>query len=375
MAKGKGGSAPQAPDPFQTARAESQFNRLDTYGPSGSGVRYGYTDANGVFQQGLAPQGRQSAVTTVESDLDRQLRGILEPASLGLTQRVVSDNITNMPNAPRVQGRGTVAQDIFDRNLSMMMPEITRGETRLLSNLQARGLPVGSDAFSEAYGAQQRQTQDTVSRLAQDANTAAGQEQSRLFSLDSSARSGAVAELVAAMGGGYNPPQNVPSGNAPNVNYSGLVGDKYKADLSQYNADRQAQAQSAGALGSMGAALLMKCTETAKDVQGHLNIGWAAERVAALDLKVWRYKPGEGQDGETALHVGPMAEQFHALTGLGDDKTISVIDMLGMMSAAFQFSIHQIKVLQQRVADLEQAQAVSNALDEAREAHILRKVV
>lgn len=374
MAK-KGGSAPQAPDPFQTAQAESQFNRLDTYGPSGGGVRYGYTDANGVFQQGLAPQGRQSAVTTVESDLDRQLRGILEPASLGLTQRVVSDNITNMPNAPRVQGRGTVAQDIFDRNLSMMMPEITRGETRLLSNLQARGLPVGSDAFNEAYGAQQRQTQDTVSRLAQDANTAAGQEQSRLFSLDSSARSGAVAELVAAMGGGYNPPQNVPSGNAPNVNYSGLVGDRYQADLAQYNADRQASSSAAGALGSMGASLLMKCTEAAKDVQGHLNIGWAAEKVAALDLKVWKYKAGEGHGGETEIHVGPMAEQFHALTGLGDDKTISVIDMLGMMSAAFQFSIHQIRVLQQRVADLEQAQAISNALDEAREAHILRKVV
>lgn len=372
MAK-KGGSsqAPAAPDPYKTASTEAQFNRLDTYSPTGSGVRYGYTNANGQFVQGLAPQGSQSAVMTVENDFDRAMRRILSPASLDLTRRVVSDNITNMPDAPRVQDRGTVAQDIFDRNLSMMMPEITRGETRLLTNLQSRGLPVGSDAFNEAYGAQRRQTQDTVSRLAQDANTAAGQEQSRLFSLDSAARSGAVAELVAAMGGGYNPPSSVPGGAAPSVNYANMANSKYQADLSQYNADRQASAQSAGALGSMGAALLMKCTEAAKDVEGVLNIGWAAERVAGLDLKVWAYKPGEGPDGDTARHVGPMAEQFHALTGLGDGRTISVIDMIGLMAAAFQFSIHQIRALQLRVAELEERGQIAQAFAESQ---FVRKV-
>lgn len=375
MAK-KGGSsqAPAAPDPYKTASTEAQFNRLDTYGPSGSGQRYGYTNAQGKFVQGLPPQGYQSAVTTVESDLDRSLRSILEPASLDLTRRVVTDNITNMPNAPRVQDRGTVANDIFNRNLSMMMPEITRGETRLLTNLQSRGLPLGSDAFTEAYGAQQRQTQDTVSRLAQDANVAAGQEQSRLFSLDSASRSGAVAELVAAMGGGYNPPSSVPSGAAPSVNYSNLANSKYQADLSQYNADRQQKSNTASALGSMGASLLMKCAEAAKDVEGVLNIGWAAERLAGLDLKVWSYKPGEGPDGDTARHIGPMAEQFHALTGLGDGRSISVIDMLGMMAAAFQFSIHQIRTLQARVTELEERAVIEDAQAESREAHILRKV-
>lgn len=371
----KGGSAPQAPDPYESASTDAQFNRLDTYGPGGGGTRYGYTDANGQFQPGVAPQGFQSAVTTVESPLDTQLRSILEPASLDLTGRIVNDNITNLPDAARVQDRGTVAQDIFDRNLSMMLPEITRGETRLLSNLQARGLPVGSDAFNEAYGAQQRQTQDTVSRLAQDANVAAGQEQSRLFSLDQAQRSGAIAELVAAMGGGYNPPQNVPSGAAPSVNYSGAANSRYQADLAQYNADQQASTQAAGTLGSIGASLLLKCTETAKDVEGALNIIWAAEKLAALDLKVWRYKPDQAPDGDQALHIGPMAEQFHALTGLGADKTLSVIDMLGMMAAAFQFSIHQTRQLQARVAELEHRQAIAEAMPEAHEARVMKRVI
>lgn len=371
----KGGSAPKAPDPYETAAAESQFNRLDTYGPTGTGVRYGYTDANGNFVQGLAPQGMQSAVQQVEGDFDRQIREMLEPASQALTSRVIADNITGMPDAARVRDRGTVAQDIFDRNLSMMMPEITRGENRLLTNLQARGLPIGSEAFNEAYGAQQRQTQDTISRLAQDANVAAGAEQSRLFSLDSAARQNSIAELVAAMGGGYNPASGVPSGAAPNVNYSGLVGDKYQADLAQYNADRQAGAQTAGAIGSLGGALLMKCTEEAKDVRGALNIVWAAQQIAALPLKVWAYKPEEAPDGDGGhLHVGPMAEQFHDLTGLGDGKTISVIDMVGLLSAAFQFSIHQINSLQKRIDALEARAVVADAQAEAREAAILRKV-
>lgn len=255
---GKGSKAPAAPDPFKTAATEAQFNRLDTYGPSGSGVQYGYTDASGNFVRGVAPQGRQSAVRQVESDFERQIREALQPASVQLTNRVVTDNIAGMPDAARVKDRGTVAQSMFDRTFSMMKPAIDQGNTRLLTNLQARGLPVGGEAFNEAYGAQQRQTQETISRLAMDADINAGNEQSRQFELDSAARGNAIAELVAAMGGGYNPPSGTPSGAASNVNYSGLVGQKYQADMQQYNANQQSRAQTAGALGSIGGALLKK---------------------------------------------------------------------------------------------------------------------
>lgn len=256
---GKGSKAPAAPDPYQTAAAEAQFNRVDTYSPSGSGQRYGYTDpTSGKFVQGVAPQGAQSAVSSIESPYERQIREALQPASLDLTKRVIKDNISGMPDAPRAQDRGTVAQSIYDRNLSMMMPGIEKANSRLLTNLQARGLPIGGEAFNEAYGEQQRQTQDTLSRLAMDADIAGGQEQSRLFGLDQASRQGAISELVAAMGGGYNPPSAAPSGSAAGVNYSGLVGQKYQADMAQHNSNQQAKAQTAGTLGSLGGAMLMK---------------------------------------------------------------------------------------------------------------------
>ena len=257
MGKKGGSSAPAAPDPYKTASAEAQFNRLNTYGPGGGGTRYGYTDANGNFIAGVAPQGYQSAVKTIESPVERAMRLALEPASLDLTRRVIRDNISGMPDAARVKDRGTVAQSIFDRTFSLMAPAIEKGNSRLLTNLQSRGIPIGSEAFNEAYGDQQTRTQDTISRLAMDADINAGNEQTRQFGLDSASRSNAIAELVAAMGGGYNPPTNAPSGNAPGVNYSGLVGEKYKNDLAQYQSDQQNRTATMGALGSLGGALLM----------------------------------------------------------------------------------------------------------------------
>lgn len=126
---GKGSKAPAAPDPYKTASAEAQFNRLDTFSPSGSGVQYGYTDASGNFVRGTAPKGSQSAVKQVESDFEKQIRQMLEPASVSLTGRIVNDNINGMPDAARVKDRGSVAQSMFDRSFSLMKPAIDQGMT------------------------------------------------------------------------------------------------------------------------------------------------------------------------------------------------------------------------------------------------------
>lgn len=345
----KGGSAPAAPDPYETASAEAQFNRVDTYSPSGSGVRYGFTNSDGEFQQGTAPQGNQSAVKYLESPEETQIREMLEPASVALTDRVVQDNIYNMPDAARVQDRSDVAQDIFDRTFSLMAPGIDRANSRLLNNLQGRGIPIGSEAFNETYGNQMRETQDTIARLAMDANINAGNEQSRQFGLDQAERSGSISELVAAMGGGYNPPSSVPSGNAASVNYSGLVGEKYRADMAQYNQQQQQAMQTAGTVGTIGAALL-KCTRQAKDLCGPANTDNAALIVSKLPLHAWTYKEGEAPIGDHGgMHVGPMAEDFQSLTGLGRSDRIDMVDYLGIMTGAMQNILQRTAMLERAV--------------------------
>lgn len=340
------GSAPTPPDAYETASAESQFNRLDTFSPSGSGVRYGYTDASGNFVPGVAPKGQQSATSYIENPFEKQIREALEPASVDLTNRIIGDSVTNMPDAARVQDRSDVAQDLFDRTFSLMAPGIEQSNSRLLANLQARGIPIGSEAFNETYGDQQRQTQDTIARLAMDANLKAGQEQSRQFGLDSSARSNALSEIVAAMGGGYNPPNSVPSGNAPGVDYSGLVGQQYQAELAQYNAKQEQSMATANALGSIGAALI-KSTEKAKILHGPANGAEAAQVIEHLPLAVWTYKPHEAPTGDHGgPHIGPMAEDFHRATGLGRSDFIDPVDYFGVISAALQNALHRISNLE-----------------------------
>ena len=53
----------------------------------------------------------------------------------------------------------------------------------------------------------------------------------------------------------------------------------------------------------------------------------------------WRYKT----EDESARHIGPFAEDFQRLFGLGDGETISMVDAQGVALAAIQG-------LQERVA-------------------------
>jgi hypothetical protein len=293
----------------------------------------------------VAPAGAQSAVSTVESPFERAIRQALEPASVDMTKQMITDNVTNMPDAPRVQDRGTVAKSIFDRSMSIMSPGIEKSNSRLISNLQARGIPVGGAAFNDAYGDQQRTTQDTIMRLAMDADTAAGSEQSRLFSLDQAQRQGAISEIVAAMGGGYNPPSAVPNGGGAGVNYAGLVGDKYRADMAQHQQNMQNKTSALSTIGGLGASMIMKCSETFKTITGVTSLDDITEAVMNMPVHRWRYKP-EHQDGFGEVeHLGPMAEDFHVLTGLGDSKTIHVIDAIGVLLAGLKTALLRIEAL------------------------------
>ena len=66
--------------------------------------------------------------------------------------------------------------------------------------------------------------------------------------------------------------------------------------------------------------------------------------VAALPVDSWRYKPETGLEQQT--HIGPYAEDFRKLFGVGDGVTISTVDAIGVCLAA-------IKALSERVGSLE----------------------
>ncbi|MBI5481819.1 MAG: tail fiber domain-containing protein [Deltaproteobacteria bacterium] len=68
-------------------------------------------------------------------------------------------------------------------------------------------------------------------------------------------------------------------------------------------------------------------------------------RVSAMPLSTWRFRA----EASRARHMGPMAQDFYAAFGLGDDdKHISTIDADGVALAAIQG-------LNQKMADENQA--------------------
>lgn len=55
-------------------------------------------------------------------------------------------------------------------------------------------------------------------------------------------------------------------------------------------------------------------------------------KLAALPVSAWRYKT----ESEGKRHIGPVAEDFQRLFGLGDGKTIATVDADGVVMAAIQ---------------------------------------
>ncbi|MEM1149289.1 MAG: tail fiber domain-containing protein [Pseudomonadota bacterium] len=414
MGSSKSGSAPAEPNPAITAQIESNINRPDVFGPSGGGVQQGYTGPDGRFVPGPTPIGQRSAVRTVENPTQAAVRRVTEPAGAAVTARLIDDNmrlpaaptvgalpdfgsdsiamlrdsvIGDLPEQARVGDRGTVAQSIFDRNYSMMRPGIEQGQDRLLTNLQARGIPIGSEAFNEAYGAQTREVNDTIARLAMDADVAAGQEQSRQLSMDRLVRSDAVGEvdmfsrlmtslrgaersdqtaefnlgaterdralneLMQAIGGSFMPTEPLPNNTGAPINYSGMVDNQYRSRLAQHQADQAGDNALMGTIGSLGAAAILMSSSRFKTVEGQVDVESVLQALMRVPVYGWtyleRFRPPE-DDGEQ--HFGPLAEHMKEALGIGKDTHIHLGDMCGALLAMSQAIAMRLHVLERRMA-------------------------
>ncbi len=68
------------------------------------------------------------------------------------------------------------------------------------------------------------------------------------------------------------------------------------------------------------------------------------EKVASLPVETWRYKPGLGLTEEP--HVGTYAEDFQETFGLGDGKTLNLMDTTGVLMASVKSLSKKVKKLE-----------------------------
>ena len=76
--------------------------------------------------------------------------------------------------------RSNIESTLYNRQLGLLQPEFTRQREELESNLINRGIPITSDPYNTAVNRLDTQQNEALSRLAQQATLAAGQESDRL---------------------------------------------------------------------------------------------------------------------------------------------------------------------------------------------------
>jgi hypothetical protein len=113
-------------------------------------------------------------------------------------------------------------------------------------------------------------------------------------------------------------------------------------NMGYQNALAADQASNAGfsALGSLaGAGLSFFSSRDMKEGKSPVKSGEGLEAVRALPVDRWNYK-GDGRE-----HVGTYAEDFRRETGVGDGKTISVQDAIGVTMAAIKDLDQKVELL------------------------------
>lgn len=67
-----------------------------------------------------------------------------------------------------------------------------------------------------------------------------------------------------------------------------------------------------------------------------------------LEIKSWRYKPEVGLG--TDKHVGPMAEDFYEIFGLGNGKVIPTVDAVGVTMQSVKELSRKVKLIEEALA-------------------------
>lgn len=179
---------PPAPNPYEIARADAEFNRIDQNTPFGS-LSFSGPNRNQANLT-LSPELQQLFSGQVGTDIglsqlgQQALPGIGQLISNPLsTQGLPGLNIPNSPSLPNYeQFRGDTERAFFDRSAGLLNEQFGRDEERLRQTLANQGLQSGGAAFGQEFGDFNRRRGDAFGNLARDAVMFGGQEASRALS-------------------------------------------------------------------------------------------------------------------------------------------------------------------------------------------------
>ncbi len=353
------GNAPTKPTAVKTTQPEimryvnSQLNPV-TGQYSGVGAdsifrKEGYRDPNTGEALGnnvLTSDNTELVQKQVQDYLNKQNQTLNDTAMAGYNQDLIDYN-TNKASYDKFTAEGPLSSaQVQDRitNLPGYQAELGQGVNAIGTSASARGylgsgralkelMNFGQNTLSTYYG-------NELSRLAGVAGM--GQQSAGVNSNTSNQQGSSLAALQQSLGE-TRANAALAGGNALS---NAMIG-------ANQNYEVMGQSSSGGGFGGLGSLLGgIGSLKTAfgpaaaassikfKDKTSTPSTAEILENVNQMSLDKWKYK---GIDVE---HIGPYAEQFQELFGVGDGKSINMVDAIGVLLGA-------VKELSMKVNKLE----------------------
>jgi hypothetical protein len=269
------------------------------------------------------------------SQQDRQfLMDNYRPVEAQLAQRVAGMNTEDYA-ARKAQDAEAGVEDSF-----------AAAQQQAQRNLARQGIAVGSaqKAAAELNGAVNKagmvaQARTTARNLADDltfqrqasvAQVGRGLNPNTSASTALAGGSSAISGTGQALAGAQGAAGTVQQGYSTAINGNLGAANQF-GQINQANA--QASAGWSSALGSIAGAAIIKSDENAKENIKEVDGESARKGLRKAEPKAWRYKLGEGPEGE---HVGAMAQDLNKALGpsVSDGKQVNGISMIGTLHAA-----------------------------------------
>lgn len=298
-----GKKAPKAPDPWQTAAAQGawnsftaqqqqQMNMIGQNSPWGS-LSYEQTGSTWITD----PSGKRVEIPTFTANttltpeqqaiFDQSQAAELNLAEIANEQSARIGDLLNNPFEYNNQDAENWAWDLASQRI---LPQQEDNRRALENQLANRGIVPGTAAYEREM---QRLTMANTDQMNQLALT--GRQMG--FNEALAQRNQPLNEIIGLMSGTQIQNPNAtfaqtPQSQVAGVDYTGLVNQKYQADVSRYNSQM-------GALGGLfGAGLSLFSDERLKtDVK---RVGKTDE---GLPVYTYRYK------GDGTIHMGVMAQE------------------------------------------------------------------
>lgn len=252
-------STPKAPDPKETANAQAGMNRdtattqqmlnmTNQVGPDGS-LNYAQTGTNSfVGADGKTVTLPQFTATTTLSPEQQAIKAQSDKASLNLGTLAAeqSGKLQKYLNDPFTFDNQDAANWAYDLGAQRLDPRFAKEEDALRTRLANQGIKdPQSAAYKAAMGTLNEGKNDAYNQL-----MLTGRQQAYTEALQG--RNQPINEITALMSGGQvSMPQfgSTPQAGVGGVDYTGLVNQKYQADV-------QASQAKMGGLFGLGSALI-----------------------------------------------------------------------------------------------------------------------